>query len=355
MEGAIDLSLNDSSVIGYTLRQVGLSARTPVRVCTTRLGVVAKPVVLEGVEHGEQGVDHHFIERAFPEWDATCVLHTHAFYEVALFHHGTCWMTSSRGREEGELTRGDVVVMLPYYVHGYHQPTPLCWTDLYLLPDWLLEDLRILWQVGGLVQHLLAHALFRSPATQKLVRLRTTPEETEAWEREIAQMEEESKQPQPCLATINGCLLKVLGTLNRAFLRSPAGRDTPMHPDIWRAAYCIEQSIRRGERFEPAALASQMAMSQRTVERLFRRWTAVTPLRYYQRRRIEHARRLLSDPQRSVTDVAHELGFADGPHFTKVFQRYTGATPTDYRRQQFTLVAPGAAQRGLEQEERAKT
>jgi len=277
MEGAIDLSLNDSSVIGYTLRQVGLSARTPVRVCTTRLGVVAKPVVLEGVEHGEQGVDHHFIERAFPEWDATCVLHTHAFYEVALFHHGTCWMTSSRGREEGELTRGDVVVMLPYYVHGYHQPTPLCWTDLYLLPDWLLEDLRILWQVGGLVQHLLAHALFRSPATQKLVRLRTTPEETEAWEREIAQMEEESKQPQPCLATINGCLLKVLGTLNRAFLRSPAGRDTPMHPDIWRAAYCIEQSIRRGERFEPAALASQMAMSQRTVERLFRRWTAVTP------------------------------------------------------------------------------
>lgn len=349
------MSLNDNNFPQFTLRQVGVTAHTPVRVCTTRYGATAKRVLIEGIERGDWLTNHHhYIEIAVPKWDDTCVLHTHAFYEIALFRQGRCVLTSPGG-VEAELTRGDVLVMVPETVHGYHQPTPVCWTDLYLLPDWLLEDLRILWQVGGLVQHLLAHALFRSPATQKLIRLRTAPEETEAWEREIAQMEEESKQPQPCLATINGCLLKVLGTLNRAFLRSTAGRDTPMHPDVWRAAYCIEQSIRRGERFEPAALASQMAMSRRSVERLFRRWTAVTPLRYYQRRRIEHARRLLSDPRRSVTDVAHELGFADGPHFTKVFQQYTGATPTDYRRRQFTLVAPGAPRRGLEQEERAKT
>lgn len=348
------MSLNDSGIPLYTLRQVGVSARTPVRICTTRYGATARYVPIEGLERGEHGINHHYIEIAVPEWDPTCVLHTHAFYEVALFRDGTCRLTSPGG-DETELTRGDVLVMAPETVHGYYRPTPVCYTDLYLLPDWLLEDLRILWQVGGLVQHLLAQALFRSPAAPRLVRLRTAPEETEAWEREIAQMEEESKQPQPCLATINGCLLKVLGTLNRAFLRSPAGRDTPMHPDIWRAAYCIEQSIRRGERFEPAALAAQMAMSQRSVERLFRRWTAVTPRRYYQGRRIEHARRLLSDPERSVTEVAHELGFADGPHFTKVFQRHTGATPTDYRRQQFTLVAPGDAPRSLEPKERAKT
>ncbi len=348
------MSLNDSDIPLYTLRQVGVSARTPVRVCTTRYGTTAKHVILEGLERGEQGINHHYIEIAVPKWDDTCALHTHAFYEIALFRRGECMLTSPAGIE-AELTRGDVLVMVPETVHGYHHPAPVCWTDLYLLPDWLLEELRILWQVGGLVQHLLAHALFRSPAAQKLVRLRTTPEETEAWEREIVQMEEESKRPRPCLATINGCLLKVLGILNGAFLRSSAYRDASINPDIWRAAYFIEQSIRRGERFEPAALASQMAMSQRSVERLFRRWTAVTPRRYYQRRRIEHARRLLSDPHRSVTDVAHELGFADGPHFTKVFQRYTGATPTDYRRQQFTLVAPGDARYSLEPEERAET
>lgn len=51
------------------------------------------------------------------------------------------------------------------------------------------------------------------------------------------------------------------------------------------------------------------------------------------RLRIERARRLLVEkPTRSVTDIALDVGFGDLSHFIKSFNRFTGATPREYRR-----------------------
>lgn len=51
------------------------------------------------------------------------------------------------------------------------------------------------------------------------------------------------------------------------------------------------------------------------------------------RLRIERARRLLVEkPARSITDIALDVGFGDLSHFIKSFNRFTGATPREYRR-----------------------
>ena len=53
---------------------------------------------------------------------------------------------------------------------------------------------------------------------------------------------------------------------------------------------------------------------------------------YFQQRRVHLACQLLLDGRSSVTDVASELGYADTPHFCRMFKRYRGVTPREYRR-----------------------
>ena len=42
--------------------------------------------------------------------------------------------------------------------------------------------------------------------------------------------------------------------------------------------------------------------------------------------------RLLSDPRLSVTEIAFRLGYRDASAFFKIFKRWTGQTPAEYRR-----------------------
>lgn len=49
--------------------------------------------------------------------------------------------------------------------------------------------------------------------------------------------------------------------------------------------------------------------------------------------RISHAKRLLTaSPCLSVNEVAEQIGYRGTRHFSKVFQKLTGQTPSEYRK-----------------------
>jgi len=66
--------------------------------------------------------------------------------------------------------------------------------------------------------------------------------------------------------------------------------------------------------------------------RLFARALGVTPHQYLVRARLRRAARLLSDGDRSVTDVALEVGFADLSNFVRTFHRAAGVSPGRFQR-----------------------
>ena len=78
-------------------------------------------------------------------------------------------------------------------------------------------------------------------------------------------------------------------------------------------------------------VAREAGISLRHAARLFRAHVGTSLGRHYQRRRVLLACNLLVDPVRTVTEVAHELGYADGPHFTRCFRSEKGITPRRYR------------------------
>jgi AraC family transcriptional regulator len=85
---------------------------------------------------------------------------------------------------------------------------------------------------------------------------------------------------------------------------------------------------------EPIGLQdlSQMAgLSQFHFSKVFKAQTGLTPHQYVVRERIARAKTLLSDRQRSITEIALAVGFSSHSHFSSVFRAYVGVPPRTFR------------------------
>jgi transcriptional regulator GlxA family with amidase domain len=79
-------------------------------------------------------------------------------------------------------------------------------------------------------------------------------------------------------------------------------------------------------------LAAHAAVSARTFSRRFVEDTGYTPMQWVMRARIDVARELLELTQRSVEQIAADVGLGTGANLRLHFQRILGTTPSEYRR-----------------------
>lgn len=80
------------------------------------------------------------------------------------------------------------------------------------------------------------------------------------------------------------------------------------------------------------ALAAVAGLERRTFLRRFRRATGMTTSEYAQRLRVSKACELLQFGQLNVDEIAWKSGYQDPAAFRKIFHRYVGLTPGEYRR-----------------------
>ncbi|MBL1083625.1 DJ-1/PfpI family protein [Streptomyces actinomycinicus] len=80
------------------------------------------------------------------------------------------------------------------------------------------------------------------------------------------------------------------------------------------------------------ALAARTHLSVRHFTRLFQQRTSTTPAAYVEAARLEGARRLLEDSNRSLPEVAAASGLGSVETLHRVFRRRLGTTPAEYRR-----------------------
>ena len=79
------------------------------------------------------------------------------------------------------------------------------------------------------------------------------------------------------------------------------------------------------------ALAKVVGMNPKYFCRVFASLLHQSPMDYVNFYRVEQAAYLLDSTDRSVTAVGMECGFSESSYFTKVFKKYKGVTPRDYR------------------------
>lgn len=78
-------------------------------------------------------------------------------------------------------------------------------------------------------------------------------------------------------------------------------------------------------------LARRLGMSTRNFSRRFKQATGEAPLNYLHKLRINCAKSLLETDFKSVQQICYEVGYEDMPFFRRIFKRYTGVTPSEYK------------------------
>ena len=80
-------------------------------------------------------------------------------------------------------------------------------------------------------------------------------------------------------------------------------------------------------------LARKACMQKNYFCRFFRNATGMTPMEYFNSRKIIEAKKLLRNGRSSISEIGEKLSFFDTAHFSRTFMKFTGVSPRGYRTQ----------------------
>lgn len=80
-------------------------------------------------------------------------------------------------------------------------------------------------------------------------------------------------------------------------------------------------------------MAQYAHISKEYLCRIFNTMSDTTPVEYLNRYRVRQSSAMLVHTDKSVSDIALSCGFNNSSYFNKLFMRYMGCTPSEYRRQ----------------------
>jgi AraC-like DNA-binding protein len=79
-------------------------------------------------------------------------------------------------------------------------------------------------------------------------------------------------------------------------------------------------------------LAVETSMSEEHLCRFFKQMMRKSPIEYINYYRMQQAAKLLEDSDKKVVEVAMDVGFANLSYFISVFKKFSGLTPSQYRK-----------------------
>lgn len=124
---------------------------------------------------------------------------------------------------------------------------------------------------------------------------------------------------------VQGLCLELLATAGREHARTPVARAPWLR--------VVEDYLREHFRDTPAlqTLAKLAGVHPSHLARAFRRQYGMSPAQFLRARRLEWALAALRETREPIAAIAHQAGFADQSHFTRLFRGATGLTPARFR------------------------
>lgn len=212
-----------------------------------------------------------------------------------------------------DLGPGDAVLVFPDVPHAYGPAAGAEWTQLYFVFTGAQFDL---WRRTGLLRperpvlHVGAPELWQERLHAVLPRERAG----------------ETGTPLRALGRFLHVLADLLAVGGEA-AHPPAG-------EAWLATSLrlLGEQRAGGGWPTPQAVARDVGLSYENFRKRFAQHTGEAPGQYQKRRRLERACAAIYHGERSIKQIAAELGFCDVFHFSKAFKQVVGATPSEYRR-----------------------
>ena len=82
--------------------------------------------------------------------------------------------------------------------------------------------------------------------------------------------------------------------------------------------------------FNIEVLTSEVGISRTQLHRKMKEMTGLPVTEFIRNIRLEQAARLLKEQKVNVTQVAYSVGFSTLAHFSTVFRKQFGVSPTEY-------------------------
>ena len=125
----------------------------------------------------------------------------------------------------------------------------------------------------------------------------------------------------------SGYLYELLIELDRAI--GHIGASAPADPAVIKCIDLIDSNYTRQITMDE--LCRVTGFSKQHICRLFCSALNSRPMEYIAKRRIQAAKELLSGTEMTTEDIAEEVGFGSSSYFCKLFKRYEGISPTQFR------------------------
>jgi transcriptional regulator GlxA family with amidase domain len=85
------------------------------------------------------------------------------------------------------------------------------------------------------------------------------------------------------------------------------------------------------EKISVEQLSLNYGIGRRSLERRFKKATGNTVIEYFQRVKVEAAKRELEKGFKTISEVMFDVGYSDHKSFRNVFRKYSGMSPTHYK------------------------
>ncbi|WP_332696427.1 response regulator transcription factor [Halalkalibacter lacteus] len=106
------------------------------------------------------------------------------------------------------------------------------------------------------------------------------------------------------------------------------------HPDsIQQAKDWIHENL--GDNITVKKIADHVYMNPTYFCEYFKKMTGVTVLDYVTKKRLEKAKKLLELPDIKIYDISSLVGYHDPKYFSKLFKKWQGYSPSEYRESYF--------------------
>jgi AraC-like DNA-binding protein len=94
--------------------------------------------------------------------------------------------------------------------------------------------------------------------------------------------------------------------------------------------YLVESNFKT--KHQVADYAEMLNKSPKTLSNLFKKYNEKSPLQIIQNRTILEARRLLRYSDKSIKEIAYEIGYEDIQSFSRFFKKIQGVSPSEFKK-----------------------
>jgi AraC-like DNA-binding protein len=253
-------------------------------------------------------------------------MHTHDFHEIAVIYSGEGIHMTPEG--EKPVKTGDVISVRPGQIHGYNNVNKLVLMNILVHPSFFSDDSNNLTSVPGYADLFQPRTVSKKTESSVLLfnlnrmQLFEIQATIESMQKEI------ENQNLSWQVVTTSYLIQLVIILLRVY-NDPSYPDTA---DKNNSAFLVKYMEKHYKQtLSMDDLLDVSAMSESSILRTFKRITGYPPFVFQMRLRIFAAINELTSTDRSITQIAYDTGFNDSNYFSRMFKKFTGISPKEYK------------------------